>query len=100
MDDQRNDRKGGGHLKRAARSLLLSILTGALVFGILFGLMGLGYALNAGPEIPNKGGKPYTVLEWVSGQFFGGLILGIILGAIGWSILGVINLLKKLFRSS
>jgi len=45
------------------------------LFGTLFGLFGLDYALNARPEIHNKGGPPYTVAEWIINSIFGGLMV-------------------------
>ena len=100
MDDQRTDRASGGRLKRIARSLFLSVLIGALVLGALFGLEGINYAVSAGPEIPNKGGEPYTRLEWVALQFFSGIFVGGFIGAIGWSVLTAFDWLKRFFPTT
>lgn len=83
-------------MKRLARGLFPSVLIGALLLGALFGLEGINYALSAGPEIPNKGGEPYTRLEWVVRQAVGGIFVGGFIGAIGWLVLTAFDWLKRL----
>lgn len=100
MDSKRTDRESDRSVVHVTCQLTVAILVGAVIFGLLLGLEGLSYAINAGPEIPNKGGPPYTVLEWTLGSFLGGAFFGGFIGAIAGSVQIVIDWLRKLFPTT